>query len=204
MAFLKPQEGLTVVNLNGVLSTLEDVKDVLETHAPTIFGKIGAYVMQEITRRTFKKGLGPDDKRLRWHGATPYEPGYERLRKEHKKPVDRVYLKWTGGLLNAMTQHATADMVRVFFSPAPAKPIRLKKTSTTTRKGKKRKYQRKNPTRVPKITEAEKALYVHQDRPFFLLDEDDVKKIQAIFKRYIQQALKETNAPGTTEATGGD
>lgn len=164
--FLEGPGAAAEVDLTEILTVLQRFSVAVLGNVK-LFTNIGNYVRESIKKRTVERGRGPS-------GPWPppynlYSPRYEEFREEQGYPIDQVYLDYTGSMWGALTQEATEAMVRVFFAPRMAKAVRVKavKSKTTGRKKERRTIQ-------PKVTDAEKAFHLHQDRPFFLLSQEQI------------------------------
>ena len=162
-----------------VVKSFDAIKNVL-ANPEELYHDIGFALEEAIEKRT-EAGRGPKGVPYKTH----YSRRYRRFREEQGLPVDRVYLKWTGGMLGSMIHHVTKSMLRMFFAPVVGKPYELKEVRT---EGGRVKPARRVPQ---KLTEAEKAANLFKARPFFLLDEDDILLVERIVKNRFTKALKE-------------
>jgi len=139
--------------------------------APKLFGQVGAFMEQAIKVRV-GEGKEVDGKRF-----DPYTPAYKAYRQEHGRPTGFVDLFFTGGMMNALTYTATGQQVRVFFMPTASNPLPRKKKVG------------EGGGSTANVTNAEKAYYLNEKRPFFGFSDDDVNAIRGIAEDYIQQLL---------------
>ena len=92
-----------------------------------------------------------------------YSPGHAKRRQKLGLPTDKVDLFFTGSMQSAMTFEADEDQVRLYFA------------------GTADKFGGSNP---------EKAFFLHQDRKFFALSDEDIRVIEEEVDTYIRQSIR--------------
>jgi len=173
------EKAIHVKGFTKVVKKLDAIRNLLE-NPQGLYHDIAIEVRKGIRKRTLA-GKGPT--------GTPYKEnyskGYKRFREEQGLPVDHVYLKWSGGMLNAIVHFVTKEMLRMCFADKIGKPYRLKETRTSSGAVK--------PARTVKqtLTEAQKAAKLFEVRPFFLLDEGNIRDVERIVKRHIKKAVEQ-------------
>lgn len=93
----------------------------------------------------------------------PYSDDYAAFRQEKGLPIDIVDLTLTGSMLSSMSLNADQKQVKLFF-------LNTKDPSGTS-----------NP---------KKAFFLHQDREFFALSEEDVTDIKKMVERYYNRIIE--------------
>jgi hypothetical protein len=151
------------------------------TDSKKLFARIGNYVRESTQERTVEQHRGPDGPWVSPRGDE-YSDDYKAFREEYGRPVDHVYLDWYGGMWGALTQHSTETEVKVFFKATASRALPSRKKG-----GKKKK---KGKSSRASVTQAEKAFYLHQDRPFFLLSEAQIKHIETMIDKHLTNTLE--------------
>jgi hypothetical protein len=95
----------------------------------------------------------------------PYSPGWALFRQKTGHPTDKVNLFFHGTMMSSMTFSATKDSARIFFLPTMGKPYKYKTKSGDTRE------------RKQKITSAQKAYFLNEDRRFFAISASEQQQI---------------------------
>jgi len=152
---------IELTGLKGLTRKITALRDA--PFRDMMLGDIGMYAMTRIKRRTLK---GEDV-----HGLdfTPYSKGYAVERGKRDFPVKPVDLTRTGSMLSAMTYDTNRDSVDIFFmnTQGPEAPGY--------------KNKERNPA---------KAFFLHQDREFFELSQDDIKGIKDIVNDYYDKLTR--------------
>lgn len=172
------EKAVTIEGELTVENVLEMVKNIFKEPAQ-LFHELGYGLKGRIIDRTLS-GRGPKGVEYPSH----YSKRYARFREQQGLPVDHVYLKWSGGMLSSMIHQVTNDTLRLYFADVVGTPYQIQETRTATGRIKRARS-------VPqKMTEAQKAATLFEKRPFFLLDEDDVRFIQEVIVEHIGKVLE--------------
>lgn len=131
---------------------------------PEFFARTGAYVRSTVEVRTLA-GRDADEAPFK-----PYSPKYALLRLIHGVQIDHVDLMWSGQMFNQMTHSVGTDWVRVYFLATAARdPV------TGGDAG---------------VTNAAKAYFNHQRRPFFALSTPQVSEIVRDYGEVLRSAME--------------
>jgi len=130
------------------------------------FSRVGMFAMTRIKQRT-EKGQSYEGTPFK-----PYSEGYKLFRQELGFQTNAPDLFLTGTMMGAMTYDAKPTSVKLFFRNNTNPP--------TIGSGKK---QRK----LSQVSSSAKAYYNHQTRPFFKLNEEDIKKIVQMLSRELDK-----------------
>ena len=171
-------EAVEVLNLDRVLKRFDGIRMALLKNQ-RFFARIGEHVQYIVAKRTVEEHRSPAGAHAKgsWD---EYSEGHREFRRRYgAENLDKVDLTLTGGMFGALTFEATDDMVRIFFASTVGRPYVLK-----AEPGKKKR------TVQQKATEAQKAFYLHQDRPFFLLADSEVKEIVRLYEKYVTKAIE--------------
>lgn len=93
----------------------------------------------------------------------PYSAAYALFRELSGRPTNVVDLFFTGSMMSSMTFETTDEVVRVYFQP------------TTDPSG---------------MSNPAKAFFLHQEREFFALSEDDISQIFNIFNNHLDKLIQ--------------
>ena len=132
---------------------------------PAFFARTGEYVRATVKVRTLS-GTDADGVPFK-----PYSAKHALRRLLYGAQIDHVDLTMSNQMLGGMTQDVAKDQVRVFFlSTAAFDPITKKPAG---------------------VTNAAKAFFNHQKRPFFALSTDQVSHIVQDYSRVVKDALED-------------
>ena len=82
-----------------------------------LIGQAAAYAKFLIQERV-AKGILPNGRPFK-----NYSLGYKKKREEAKKPVDKVYLEWTGQMMGDMTWNLIQDYAELYFATVRSEEI---------------------------------------------------------------------------------
>jgi len=108
---------------------------------------------------------------------TPYSPGWALFRQKTGHPTDKVNLFFHGTMMSSMTFSATKDTARIFFLPTTGKPYRYE-----TKSGERRE-------RKQKITSAQKAYFLNEDRRFFAISANEQQQILDMVSEHLRNLI---------------
>ncbi|HQC10173.1 MAG TPA: hypothetical protein PK953_04595 [Smithellaceae bacterium] len=142
---------------SGLRSALLDKKALAQ---------IGAFIKFRIAKRT-AAGVDVDGYRF-----VPYTKRYAMFRYAHGRPINKVNLFFTGGMMAALDYTVDPDgrSAAVFFRPSPSFPLPGRSKGRA-------------------ITNAEKASFLQEKREFFGMSAEDREKAVAIYSAAIQKAI---------------
>lgn len=136
-----------------------------------LMSELAQYIITAIQLRT-AEGIDAEGSEF-----IPYSPLYALFRESQGHPTDKVSLFFSGTMLSSMTFDATKDTARIFFMRTTSPPIRYRTKSGRT------------VTRQSKVTSAQKAYFLNQDRRFFAISESEQQKIMEIVRNYLDNLI---------------
>ena len=126
------------------------------------FSEIGMFIAHRIKERTVEQGKDADGSAFK-----PYSPRYKLFRESLGLPT-KPDLFLTGTMMGAMAYDATDTRLKVFMNRTT--------NPSTIGSGKKKKKLSQQPSSA-------KAFWLHQERPFFRLNQKDIDMIMDMFQK---------------------